>query len=346
MKSIKDIAIIAKVSPGTVDRVLHNRPGVSKKTKERVLKIIEESNYTVNTVASILASKKTYTIATLLPTSKNEFDFWEAPKLGAQKALNEIKNLGFRIESFEFNQFDPDSYCKAFKKMANTNPSAALIAPILNKETQEHIHLLEDKNIPYVFINTETEGLNNLSFIGQKSFQGGFVAGKLFNWVLPENSEVLIVEIRKNVVNYTSINQRLKGFKDFFKNSEKSISVKKIAINTLDNLQILNKELKNYLDQNPNTKGIFVPSSKISFIAKSIIELNRKDIELGGFDNTLENVAFLKNETVDFLISQRPMEQGYDGVKLLFNYLIDKKQPKKNHYLPIEIVLKENVDFL
>ncbi len=42
---IKELAKLADVSIGTVDRVLHNRKGVSPETKKRVLKIIEESGY-------------------------------------------------------------------------------------------------------------------------------------------------------------------------------------------------------------------------------------------------------------------------------------------------------------
>lgn len=346
MNSIKDIALKAKVSTGTVDRVIHNRPGVSEKTKKKILKIIKESNYTVNTVASLLASKKTYTIATLLPKTKESSDFWETPKQGIEKAFIEIKDLGFKIKTFEFDQFNSDSYVSAFKEMVNSEPNAVLIAPTFKMETLKNISLLEDKEIPYVFINTETEGLNNISFIGQKSKQAGFLAGKLLNWVLPKKSEVLIVEIRKNIANYTAINNRIEGFKDFFQHSEKAINIKRISIHNIEDQETINLQLKEYLNQHPTIKGIFVPSSKVSIIAKSIIDIKREDLELGGFDSISENIKYLKNGIVDFLISQKAEQQGHDGIKLLFNYLINKKAPAKNYYLPIEIVLKENVDYL
>lgn len=346
MKRIKDIADKAKVSIGTVDRVLHNRSGVSEKTKEKVLKIIKESNYTVNPVASILASKKTFTIATLLPKTNHTEDFWTAPKKGIQNAMDEIKNLGFLIHHFDFDQFSSASYISAFKKMAESKPNAVLLSPTFNKETQELVTLLEDQNIPYVFINTETEGLNNLSFIGQDSYKSGFLAGKLMNWVLPEKAEILIVEIRKNVTNYNSIHQRIKGFTAFFNTSKKAINIKHLQVQKLEDETVLENQITTYLSKNPNTKGIFVPSSKVSVIAHIIEKLNINHIEIGGFDATANNIKYLKNGTVDFLISQKPETQGYDGIKILFNHLTQQNQPKKNYYLPIEIILKENVDFL
>ena len=46
MVTIKDIASMANVSRGTVDRVLNNRGGVSPRTAERIRLIAEKMNYT------------------------------------------------------------------------------------------------------------------------------------------------------------------------------------------------------------------------------------------------------------------------------------------------------------
>ena len=43
--TINDVAKAAGVSKGTVDRVLHNRGEVSRKSKEKVLKVIEELGF-------------------------------------------------------------------------------------------------------------------------------------------------------------------------------------------------------------------------------------------------------------------------------------------------------------
>lgn len=48
---IKDIAERAGVSVGTVDRVLHNRPNVSKPAREKVEEALKEMNYQPNVYA-------------------------------------------------------------------------------------------------------------------------------------------------------------------------------------------------------------------------------------------------------------------------------------------------------
>ena len=64
---IKDIALKAGVSTGTVDRVIHNRGRVSKKVEEDILKILREMNYEPNLMARALGSHRVYTLAALIP---------------------------------------------------------------------------------------------------------------------------------------------------------------------------------------------------------------------------------------------------------------------------------------
>ena len=45
--TIKDIATIAGVSIPTVHKAIYGKPGVSEKTRERVLKITHELNYSI-----------------------------------------------------------------------------------------------------------------------------------------------------------------------------------------------------------------------------------------------------------------------------------------------------------
>ncbi|MBP1995982.1 LacI family DNA-binding transcriptional regulator [Paenibacillus eucommiae] len=58
----EEIAKLAHVSRSTVSRVINNYPNVPKKTREKVMKVIEEYNYVPNLSAQILAGKKTKTI--------------------------------------------------------------------------------------------------------------------------------------------------------------------------------------------------------------------------------------------------------------------------------------------
>jgi LacI family transcriptional regulator len=65
--TIKDIARMAGVSAGTVDRVLHDRGDVSSESKEKVQAVLDSIDYQPNVFALGLAAKKRYTIACVTP---------------------------------------------------------------------------------------------------------------------------------------------------------------------------------------------------------------------------------------------------------------------------------------
>lgn len=69
--TIKDIARIAQVSPTTVSLVLNGKPGISKDTKYRVLRVARELNYTPNLVARSLVSRQSDSVALLITNTKN-----------------------------------------------------------------------------------------------------------------------------------------------------------------------------------------------------------------------------------------------------------------------------------
>lgn len=72
--TIKDIAKKANVSIATVSRVMNKKhEGIRPDTRERILKIIEETNYQPNTIAQSMVTNKTSTIGLIIPDIRNPF---------------------------------------------------------------------------------------------------------------------------------------------------------------------------------------------------------------------------------------------------------------------------------
>ncbi|MBQ7247455.1 MAG: LacI family DNA-binding transcriptional regulator [Lachnospiraceae bacterium] len=75
MKSvtIKDVAKAASVSNSTVSRALSGSPEISEETRERVLRVCKELNYTVNTVARSMVVRSTRLLGLILTSVNNPF---------------------------------------------------------------------------------------------------------------------------------------------------------------------------------------------------------------------------------------------------------------------------------
>ena len=86
-------------------------------------------------------------------------------------------------------------------------------------------------------------------------------------------------------------------------------------------------------------------NSRIHKVAQYISKIGGKKIFLIGYDLTAENLSCLRKGLIDFLICQKPEEQGYNSTMAMFNYLLNRKTIVKINYSPIDIIVKENVEF-
>ena len=103
--TIRQIAVVAGVSRGTVDRVLHNRPGVKPEIAEHVRKISQDLGYEPNRAGKILAARKQpLKIGCFLPSIGNPFfnDVIE----GFHRAEAELSDFGITIELREVKGYD------------------------------------------------------------------------------------------------------------------------------------------------------------------------------------------------------------------------------------------------
>jgi len=345
MITIKDIAKEANVSEGTVDRVIHNRGGVSKKTASKITKILEHHNFSVNPIASALAMKSKHHISVLIPEHNNSDLFWKSPYLGVLKAANDVKSFGVDVKTFTYNQYDSTSYLNAFKNLLEAKPTALIIVPNFSKETTQITKKLNTLNIPYFFLNIDIKGFKNITYIGQDSYTAGYIAGKLMHFNNHKISNFLIIQSRHNKTKNNAVSNRIEGFNDYFlKNNIKS-KIHTLKIKKLKSSIETKEGINNYLKTHPEIKGIFVPFSRIYMIVDFLEKQHLNKLKLIGFDNTPQNIECLLNDSVSFLISQKPFDQGYESIRLLTDYLIQNKVPNTKVYLPIDILIKENVQY-
>ncbi|MCF8406101.1 MAG: LacI family transcriptional regulator, partial [Bacteroidales bacterium] len=179
---IVDIARLAKVSPGTVDRVIHKRGEVAETTRQKVLSILEELNYQPDILAKSLATKKKLHFYLLIPVSANENDFWSAPLNGVEQGMSEIEHYGIRLTKLFFNQYEVDSFLESAKKILAELPDGVILAPVFERESEHFVDQLKERNIPVILINSSLNNKSDICFIGQDSMQGGFLAAKLFRY--------------------------------------------------------------------------------------------------------------------------------------------------------------------
>ena len=342
--TIKDIAQMAGVSAGTVDRVLHNRGDVSQKSKEKVQKVLDEINYQPNVFAIGLAAKKKYTITCMIPYYV-EHDYWHSVATGIERARQELRPFNVSVDYLHYKHGDRKSYQDACQKIEKSNTDALLLAPNFREDTLSMLAYLKDKNIPFAFIDFDIEEAKALKYIGQDSYKSGYIAAKILMRNYQQGQE-LILFLNNNKDNPAEIQmkRRLEGFMKYISEEHKDIAIHEVILNK-NNPEKNNEILSDFFRKYPKATLGAVFNSRVHQVGYYLREKGQNMTGLIGYDLLRNNTELLKSGEVTYLIGQRPGLQGYCGVKTLCDNIVFKKSVEPLKYMPIDILIKENIDF-
>ncbi len=344
LAGVKEIAKRANVSIATVDRVIHNRTGVAEKTKIKIQAIIKELDYQPNILARSLASRKVFEFAVLIPSVSSETAFWGIPLKGILQAESEIKRYGIRVQKYFFDQNDKSSFVKQAQAIIKDKVDGVLMAPMFVEESIEFITACKQNHIPYVFINSDVPNQDNLCYIGPNLYQSGYLGAHLMNYLLREKAKVLIVNISREIDSHHHLLRKEEGFKAYFKENDGQKEIVKLDIKETDYLSIKKNLIKVFFEHE-DIDAIFVTNSRVLSVARYLEEAKLNDFLLMGYDFLDDNVEFLKKNIIDFLICQKPQEQGYRGMIALYNKMVLSLNVEKTTFMPIDIITRENYKF-
>lgn len=340
--TIKDIAKMAKVSRGTVDRVLHNRGKVSEDALIRVNEVLEKINYHPNLIARSLKNSKDYYVAVLMPDYESDA-YWKTCYKGIKDAAKEFKSYGVSIELYFFTISEAGSFMEAFERILEANPDGLVLVPAFSQEAQEVYKVCEERSIAFNTFNTPPEEGVEASFVGQDMVQSGRLGAELLHLLDKSASRLLIVHINdEEFENAIHLKKKERGFRAFL--SERSdIEILRLSIqhSAIEDQQA---EIRKFLQENENISGIWVSSSKAFVVAEVLSDL-KLSISLVGYDLIEKNTRFLEKGNIDFLINQNPRSQAFFSVAHVAEKLAFQKEMPDEHLLPIDIVSRENLIF-
>lgn len=338
--TIKQIAELANVSRGTVDKVLNDRPGVKTETKNRVLKIIKELNYKPNFIGKALVqNKEPIKIGIILTPEYNPF-VHEIIR-GIHKAQDEFIHFGIEITTKMLSSLEPAEQISILNDFENQKYLGIAVFPINDKQVKNKINLLIDKGIAVITFNSQIDEINDICFIGQNHYKGGRTAAGLMGKLISEPADVGIIISSQNL---SCHQERLRGFKDKMQESYPDIKIVDVQENQ-DRKEDAFRIVLEYTNKYSNLKGIYITGGGIAGVgnALSVVGL-QGSVKVICHDLIPDTIDLLNSETVDFALGQNPELQGYLLVKTLFEYLVKKQNPpSKNIEIPIIIETKETI---
>ncbi len=150
--TIKDVAKKANVSISTVSRVINDSKPVSNEVRQRVLKVIEETEYTPNPVARSLVMKKSQLIGVIVPDISNFF-------IG--EILNGVEEIGkmYNYDIILCNTYGELTQELRYLNLLKSKQVEGIIFMTRNLHGK-HKEFFEASELPIVMINRNTSEFN------------------------------------------------------------------------------------------------------------------------------------------------------------------------------------------
>jgi LacI family transcriptional regulator len=329
--TIYNVAMRADVSLATVSRTLNNPEKVKKETRDKVLKVIEELGYKPNAFARGLASRRSTSVAVMVPDM-------------TRSSIAEMVN-GIAIEARKYNYslilyVLKDEYEEESEMLKEVVASQADGILYMNDEINEQQYQMlnrikDDYGVPIVLANTLYPYENKLTTVSIDYHKAGYGITKE---LIEEGRKniYMLTTARKYMVNDLKESGYLKAMKEA--NLEPHIfrTSGDISINTIHFDEL-------FQDVGKKIDGVVAvrDSIAVSFI-NSMIDKGRrvpKDISVFGFQNTkYASLARPKLSCIDIPIT----EIGVRAMALLKEEIDNGTVKSKYFELPYSIIHRES----
>lgn len=330
----KEIARLAGVSRGTVDRALKDRSGISEETKKRILEIAEKYDYKPNIIGKALVySSKPIRISVILNSIGNPF--FDDVKAGIFAAQEEFESYGFRISLFEFKGYDAENLVRLLDEVADESEHI-ILTPICDSRVEEKIYALQQQSKNIIMLSSVLEGISGAVYVGCDYLKSGRIAGRITGLISRGRANLYIITGSSN---HKGHSQRVDGIKEVINKNYPHINLVGVSESNDDD-ETAYREMKSAYERHPEIDFVYITAGGVNGTLRAVRE-QKRSIRVCTFDDTEITRNALISGDVQATICQQPFEQGYYAIKSIFDKIIMKKDVQNTIYTQLSIKVDE-----
>lgn len=339
MATIKEIAELAGVSRGTVDRVLNHRGFVKPETEKKVLEIAELLNYEPNKAGMALAAqKKKYIIGVLLFSEENPF--FDAVTEGLNRKLEELSIYGCTVLLRRI-AFDLNTQLESIDELLAEGIHGLILSPYNAPEICHKVDELWGAGIPCVTVNTDIPDSKRIAYVGCDYHKSGKVAANLLQLL---GFGIMKAGIITGSHNNSYQEERILGFTDYIRECRLPVEIMDMRENGDEDYHSYDV-VSAMLAEHPDINAIYFCAAGVYGGCRAIQNANmRKAPIVLTFDAVPSTKEMLMSDVVTATICQHPEEQGARSLSILIDYLLTNKLPEQPLvHMDLEIKIKESL---
>jgi LacI family transcriptional regulator len=336
--TLRDIARQAGVSLATVDRVLHNRPGVRPDTVRRVKEAIERNAFQPHVAAAELARGRARRFAFVMPSGPNLFMQQIEAYLGEMSGWLSARRLS--VEIIATDVFDPMVLTDCLEQLAGDFDGVAVVA-LDHPSVRAAINDLVDSGTEIVTLVSDVPSSRRHHYVGIDNIAAGRTAGALVGrLVRARQGKVAIIAGSQGLRDHA---ERIFGFNQVMASEFAGLDVLPVLEGRDDDAR--SEELTaRLLRDHPDMVGLYNVGAGTPGVAKALIESGRdKQVVFVGHDVTVLTRKLLLQGVMDAAISQNPGHEARAAVRVLLALARGEPILSEQEKIRIDIVMRDNL---
>ena len=275
--------------------------------------------------------------------------YWARVENGLLDGVRRFNDFKISFKIFRYDPFNTESFKQECQSLLDSDPDTVIIGPIFNYNIMTKFTTqLDERGIPYALLDSNWPEFNHRIFYGQDSLQSGAFSGRIMSLAADSKTKqmALFKVLGEGRVPSRQQMNREVGFRKYMEEHNPDIEIVDV------NLYVYDKEgmreiMREFFTKNPDIRHALCFNSSIHIIADFLrTEMPKHPhVTLLGYDAVDANVECIKNGAADFLIAQHPQQQGLDCFRSMFNSCVLKMKIPRDHYMSIELLTRENIDY-
>ncbi|GLH81815.1 transcriptional regulator [Bradyrhizobium sp. SSBR45G] len=336
--TLRDIARQAGVSLATVDRVLHNRPGVRPDTVRRVKDAMTRSAFQPHAAASELARARARRFAFVMPSGANPFMQQIQVQLGEMASWMAARRLSVDVVTTDV--FDPAVLAGKLEDLVGRVDGAAVVA-LDHPSVRAAINDLVESGAKVVTLVSDVPSSRRHHYVGIDNIAAGRTAGALVGRFAGGRTGRIAIMAGSQALRDHA--ERIFGFSQVMAGEFRQLEVLAVAEghDEDDRSEHLMRQL---LAAHRDIIGLYNVGAGTAGVAKALTESGRAgDVAFVGHDVTAVTRKLLLNGVMDAAISQNPGHEARSAVRVLLALARGEPILSEQEMIRIDIVMRDNL---
>ena len=337
--TIKEIARLAGVSIGTVDRVIHNRGHVDPDKEKRIRYICEQTGYQPNALARALTMRgKNMRVAVIINHPERN-TFSRRVKEGVDAVARDLKDYNMTIEYFFLSDGSENELLEQLAAVEAGDFHGLIVKPIQDEQVEMVLRRMIADGLPVVTCTSDMDDLDTIGFVGQDHNSEGRLAANMLWTCFRRSIRIAVLSQKKNVLSRT---QKIDSFCDYMnKHGSQIVDVVEIS----DEPEVMYQQARQILKQSGPLDALYVHTGDIMPVHRAVCDAGLdKKLCMFTFADRENAVLWMKGCSLLFVIEENPYQHGYLACKTMQEYLLAQKRPENRKMLiQAHILLEESL---